>query len=1029
MANQKNSNVSLMERVALLQKNATEIITRLNDVVSTNANSVSVELLNNDGTRSSYELPTVGKLKADIDLANQNINRLAGLEGATTIQTNGTSQKIFTVDLNREPFPINDVGAVNNFKEERNWFFESLMNPLISVNLDLANKIGANVRQIWSRRYIVRFEKDSFGNLTSAGESARQEFVNTFIGKNDILLSDFLTWYTNRDNLGIVDNQNPDRSLDEQLFDLNTRQLNYRGTFSVLKVENDTLNKKLWYHLNTLNYEGRDNSIRKLSIGDQLILNRRNSSTRYKIIDVSVASSLFRVELERIEGYDPVPVGENTLRYYSTLTARQSVDVSIGYDEYNVVFVKPVNTENYVESSQWSLGTAFYTNDLLLNTNTNVNFETFYASTVADYGAMLKDLTERLIPTSQAVKPNAVVLNNDNFRVVQTNKHLTNNENSRELKRLNSKRLYTKSRINAINRNIISLNETLSTRELTRSDRERIELEISKNDKRLATETSSLASTIEQILASRTDASIEPTFAIRGFFEYPSPINQQDVIQFRIEYRRAAKEGNIDTTEAFEITNTGGTTTTGYYSNWIPYHSILRKRSFNAGEASWTWENEDISNGEEPNSNQLNIPIRPNEKIEVRIRAISEAGWPDALIYADWSNLMTIEFPDELSNQTLSIADQNIVEETYKDQALIEMQQSIENQGIVRHVTDSFFVNEEYFAHKDFSISTSFIDEQGNSIDLETYLNTLTTKISQLEEIVARAKGELQVSLFNNANETILGNNSTTPILIECEDFAEASGSTGFRTYYNDIYIIKDYSLIFKNIAEANPLGLLSDRLYTTGNTTNTFFQKPDNQALYVNEEDYLLRQLDHQFIWFADTHNGQPLYEGLYKSEMKNASFAVNALNQPSRNLGGENDYPALSTTSGITANANNLIGDVPWSGATPSPETAGGFLATVHPVIKEPLDIVETGQEKTKILTAQEEFIVPLNIYFRFNYETDNTYSVGLFNRDNNTLNRAVKCFVEVEGESRPFEFTIGFTLRQHKTATYFRSLFNRT
>ena len=42
--------------------------------------------------------------------------------------------------------------------------------------------------------------------------------------------------------------------MDEQVFDLEPNELLYEGNFSVLKIQEDRLNRKLWYVLNTLDY-------------------------------------------------------------------------------------------------------------------------------------------------------------------------------------------------------------------------------------------------------------------------------------------------------------------------------------------------------------------------------------------------------------------------------------------------------------------------------------------------------------------------------------------------------------------------------------------------------------------------------------------------------------------------------------------------------------------------------------------------------------------------------------------------------
>ena len=50
MINQKNTFVSLAEQLALLNKNSVEVITKLNDVVTSRNSIVNLTLMNSDGT-------------------------------------------------------------------------------------------------------------------------------------------------------------------------------------------------------------------------------------------------------------------------------------------------------------------------------------------------------------------------------------------------------------------------------------------------------------------------------------------------------------------------------------------------------------------------------------------------------------------------------------------------------------------------------------------------------------------------------------------------------------------------------------------------------------------------------------------------------------------------------------------------------------------------------------------------------------------------------------------------------------------
>ncbi len=503
MPNQKNSFIQVMEQVSKLNANSNEIIAKLNDVVTSKQNNVTINYENSEGSQSQYELPSVGKLKSDIDELNQNIKKMAGLEGKTYVMDGESAKKVFTIDLPEEPSNIGTIDTIDNFSRGQNWFFETLMNPKLSVKIDLKDKIDERTTKVVSRRYIVRFERNADGTLTPAGETARADFVDKYLNKSGIKIEEFHNWLQKETiQNGVINNTSLENfkltSVDEETFDLNYKKTNYKGLFSVLKTETDSTNNKFWYHLNTLQYQGRDGSVKTLKKGD--ILNITNNNTKNRVQEVSDANDNFKVRLERKEGLNPIPVGNNVLEYYSSYTSDKSINVTIGYDEYNVIFLKPINTDNNVIGSLWSEGTAFYNNDLILDVDNNQTLEDFY-QTVDDYGNLLKDLIRRKVPASDAIVPNPVELNESNFKVVQINKHLTNNENSKTIKEKVSQKNSVRKQLEAKREEINKQNRKINTGEVSdqQNAREKLGRMIDQRNQ-LTKELESLTNDITEIL-------------------------------------------------------------------------------------------------------------------------------------------------------------------------------------------------------------------------------------------------------------------------------------------------------------------------------------------------------------------------------------------------------------------------------------------------------------------------------------------------------------------------------------------------
>ena len=807
---QKNSFVTLMEQVSLLNKNSTEIISKFNDALSSDQSSVSVKLYNQDGTYTNYEMPTIGEFKSQIDIANTNIKRLAGLEGTTYIFDGKSSKKVYAADINREPTSIESVDSVTEFVQNNNWFFEELMNPSLSIKIDLSQRVNDNVDSIMSRRYIVKFKVDDDG-YTTEGLNSLEDFNDKFLNKTDISIENFESWLSNPTNVGVTSNLLQD-NMDEQMFDLSLRSLRYKGTFSVLKSESDTLNNKLWYHLDTLRFFTTDGRSKFLAINDQLVINSKDSTTRYKISEISTANSLNRISVERIEGYDAIPIGANVLEYYSELVNDKNVKITIGFNEHIVIFVKPINTDTGILGSTWSKGSGFYSNDLVLDTDNSKNLLTYYYRTVYDYGRLLKDLVKKIIPVDVGTEPNEPIILTDNFKVVQINKHLTDTKDSEELRDLHSQKTGVKSKLDEINTSLLDKSKELNTRSYRNvADKTKAKNEYNKLVLEQESNTKLFGSVVSQITNSKSNTkNVAKKYRIRGFWDFPKPIivegyRPQQVIGFEYQYRYSNKTGketpieaikmtpiqNPDgspsqastsassvsqsvaqsTTSAYDGSEGSGVQTsnsvkksTGYFSNWVSIKTDIRKRTFNPATEEWYWDIEDISDADTPNINQADIPININEKVDIRIRSISEVGYPDSMIYSTWSDIITTEFPGDLDD----VVDENdfILKEASQEEVRVQFENELASKGVIKHIQEQFYDSENYYGHTDAAIATNFKDNFGNFINLRDYIKSLTSRIDILEEKVNRAKGRLSVSFFKDTTETILSPNTETTVLV-----------------------------------------------------------------------------------------------------------------------------------------------------------------------------------------------------------------------------------------------------------------------
>jgi hypothetical protein len=1012
--------------------------------LSTTTNpSVEVRIFDSNGVLNTYSLPSFTYLKSEIERLNNSINSLYSIDTTgALIQTTSQNQfkKIITVDLNREPNPITELNVVREFKTEKNWFFDGLLNPILKIEFDLSDKIENNVRKCLIRRYILDFSRNPDGSFTSLGQSALESFNRLFREKIDIDIQEFVNWHNTTP--GLVEPLNP--KYDEQMFDLQPNTLLYDGVFNVIRIEEDTLNRKLWYHLNTLDYLVNESlEVKQLSVGSELIINQEISNTRYKVVEVSLSESNPRVRFERVEGLQPIAVGIGTLKVYSPVIYTKRLRISVGYNERNVVFIKPVNADNNLVSRDWSRGTGYYTNDLIVSSTDNTNGQTmeqFYTEQVYDYGDVLKDLVAKKKPNSLAGTPNLVSLNADNFKVVQINRHLTDSPDANLVKNKHNYSVTLKNEIRQIQEAIEDRNKKLKVTKFTSvAEKKKFELEIESLNTKRASKSKLYSSTVQEIidLSRQNQTKVEPKFRLRGFWNIPEAVvtrgtTPQEIIQFRVQYRYTSKDGKEPSVESFNISE-NNVEKTAAFSNWNEFKTDVRKRVFDKSTGEYFWQIEDISDADTPNINQLDISISTGERVEIRIKSISEVGYPESPVESDWSEILTVEFPDDL-NDVLNDND-FILKEADKEDLRVRMENELSARGLDTHLSETAVINNKTYLHTSNSILSGFKDVNGVSLDLFEYLQSLENRIRSLEEKIKRAKGELEIIIIRNNQEFIIANNSVTTFNIECEEFLETFSGTGVpvgRVYANNIYVIKDFAMRIRNKSTESVLGLLSGRtyannpdVYNTG-VPQTFWANNQDELIFTDVSGVSKTQVNNQFLWqvnyeavTSQTNVVTRLSENVGNSFVSNNSNSLtNILSLDEYNLGYSENQPLnfVSSNSSLLDN-NKWIDDVVSVGSTTK------FLTSIHPVIRELDDIVETNQDKVKSYDGGGELVVPINIYFKMN-ALDNTqtglnYEYVNLNKTTQTVKhiKKLKFLLENESENKPFVFTLVFNMNRNK------------
>ncbi len=777
----KYSLTTLLNDLLKLQNNSYEIITKVSELVSSKSDTVSIPVLDGNGVIQTVQVPSFGAIKDQLVRLENDVKNLGGIgETESSVRlSDGSFRKILLSSFQKEAEDIQALPTPTSFQTRENWFFESFLNPLLYVTFNLGTQVKYNTENVEVARYILNIDS----------EAKKRIFNQYFGGRSDINYENFAK---------VLIQNNITYFLDQDTIAVPPRTLRFYGKFSVTKITDDTIteqvndvnyNKRvIRVQLDKLTYNDSQSEFigtRSLKIGDSLIVNSGRKNTRYEIVQVESANRT--VALRLVEGADPILIGADVFSIYSLNDSPVNVNVNVGFDEYTVVFLKPIDPDSKITAVNWSPGSGFYTSDLKTTDDlgNEITLATYYQNEVIDFGAYLYSIAkEGVIPTSLGIQPDAPVLNQENFKVTQINQHLTDNSVLSDLKKLQADKTRIQSDISSTDRAIKELRLKIQTtkyssQQLKQTDENQLSTLINQRDS-LSSLFSSVIDDINAIGVSNTVDQLTPKYRIRGFFPMPlaktsERTGPQEVVQFITQYRYLSKEGGANQPEQINFLDQDGQTRRGTFSTWVEVRSEVRQRKTDPITGQITWAIEDVENADSININSVDIPISFGESVEFRIKSLSESGWPVSPKESDWSEIIRVEFPPEFESAPDS---ESIISEAKDEKVRIELQQDLDSLGIKKHVANQFDQNGKFFAHNATEIASGFLSPEQNVIALFDKLVTMESEIARLKALLEASRGILIVRIVDETGTEYKVENNTTVALFAGNYKDEVSGLT-----------------------------------------------------------------------------------------------------------------------------------------------------------------------------------------------------------------------------------------------------------
>lgn len=753
----KSSLQLLFERIELMYENTFNLLKGFQQANSSSLDKIIVPIKNEDGTINNVEINSFQMLQSEMVRIDANFKSLLNADNISYV-LNGDgsiSQTTKTSFMNAE--------YLSQFNIDRNCIIDksSIIENLVFPNVKIPITVDSSLRSA-----VRCFAFDIIDGWEKIGENPTMLDIRYLIENGDVVAEEY-----------------------QHSLDLEKEQVKYFGKFSItncIQIDSEnwkvTLSDTQYQSLNSIG-----NSI-DLKIGNLLV--SKGGSGKFMITEINKFKK--DVTIKRVAGIDIPKVGIDALMFNEILpTDTNIVGIPIKPAQKLVIFL---STENHKNISYPSVGikldSSVYT---VIHNNITYTLDDFFSEFVVNFGEYLQSLIhETSIPVVLGVMPKKPELNTSNFKVVQINKHLTTAKSTEELNKLNEDKQKIKNDIETKQTSINTLQNEIDTLKFKTVEEKEFRLN------RIKTLRSEIVTLNQNLLvvSRNLDSNainyglkdFKPKYRVIGFWNIQEPIfspktKPQNIIKYDVQYRYLSK--NVDTVENTSMKMISqGKEVNVVFSSWVD----LPTKTLNKVEdlsGNLVWETSVLDSVEDININQCMVSIRDGESIEVRVRAVSEAGYPISPMKSDWSDIMRVDFPSDISNSAVS----SIVSKNDTDLLSAEFNQILSSAGLLSHISGQIKESEKTFFHSAKDIASGMYTAEQKNISLETILFDMKKNIDTLLNVGKTEQITVEVVDFNNDNfvirnnqtlELFAGNYSDNINLLDKEKYGSIIRRQGF---------------------------------------------------------------------------------------------------------------------------------------------------------------------------------------------------------------------------------------------------------
>lgn len=760
------------------------ILKALNESFYTKSEHISA-VIGSGENQQLFAIPSFLCLEDKINTLQANFENLvnAPRTGEAAFSFDGDSRLIEVKGFSNTPQTINLDQPLNTFNVNKNDILKDFVTPNPYLHIDLSDMVN-DIKEINIKKIIIK-NSELKGMIFEEGEEATTSVpysdirakLDGFEEDKDYVEYDTIQRLPLHTGMGygeyIID------SIDEDKLDDD-----FKETYVITIVGQPT-------------YMVDSNTIEKyLQVGDELT--NWNDTVLLTITDINYATRTITAQVKSGMYVSLTSYKDNNADEFCKLKFRSTVDfnkekyakVTLEEDDNCIIFISPINNLNI--KSEYGYGLAVDTTKLTcVIDGVAYKYLDYYNEFVNNIGDTLLGLTSMINNTinntsgEEFVKLTGIipVLEEDTLKVININEHLNSSEKLDNIRNLYSQKKESQQKLATIQQQIDDINNILQTNtfEDVNQNRQIYESQLQTLMAQKTETTEYIKSLVNEISTNANDASIpleKAKYHIRGYFDYKKFIKENElktsVVKLRVQYRYRNQDSTVGGLKAIDDKFV--------FTEWneMESHGLIKLPSYGADNQYHFNYLPDNSLENEISFNQIDIPITQGEKVDIRIKVIYDLGYPFIECASQWSEPLDITFPEEME-KNVEVLD--IIEENNNEVKKNQLNDILEKNGTITHVSDKLIDQDITFLHKPQSIASGFYTPERRVVPLYDKLQDLSNMITKLnDEVFGVNQDQPIIKLSCDSTESIIQPNTKNTFLVQPYSEATTEASTGIVT-------------------------------------------------------------------------------------------------------------------------------------------------------------------------------------------------------------------------------------------------------